>query len=75
ERGAESDEGSENAADRRAGAKHTRRQKANAELPNRPAEQLPPADEDTCTTSDTAGAAASAGAWNIFDAHQEAQQW
>lgn len=59
----------------RAGAKPAQRRRADTDLPDEPAEQLPPADEDTCPTSDTPGAAAPAEAWNIFDAHQEAQQW
>ncbi|MEW1893799.1 transposase [Streptomyces sp. NPDC085659] len=60
---------------RRVGAKRTRRRKADTDMPDSPGGQLPPVDEDTGTTSNTAGAPSSAGAWNIFDAHQEAQQW
>ncbi|KOU28544.1 hypothetical protein ADK53_34005 [Streptomyces sp. WM6373] len=66
--------GPASAPGRRAGARPARRRTAGTGLPRGPAGRLPQADEDTCPASDTSGAA-SAEAWNVFDAHQEAQQW
>ncbi|MEU9255485.1 hypothetical protein AB0D66_27020 [Streptomyces sp. NPDC048270] len=61
--------------DRHAEAKRTRERNADADPPNSLAEQFPRADGGTFPTSDSDPADLSAGAWNIFDAHQEAQQW
>ncbi|MEU9305591.1 hypothetical protein [Streptomyces sp. NPDC048269] len=60
---------------RKAQAGHTKRRNADMDLLDSPAGQVLDADEGADTTPAIGGAAASGGAWNIFDAHQEAQQW
>ncbi|WP_333744917.1 transposase [Streptomyces ardesiacus] len=59
----------------RAGTRRARRRTADTGTRTGPAKHLPPADENTPPVPGSAGTAASAGAWSIFDAHQEAQQW
>ncbi|MFI5867090.1 transposase [Streptomyces sp. NPDC051546] len=60
---------------RKTQAGHTKRRKAVTDLPGNQAGQIPDADEDYGTTPDITDSVTSAAAWNIFDAHQEAQQW
>ncbi|MFJ3505698.1 hypothetical protein [Streptomyces sp. NPDC090135] len=60
---------------RKAQAEHTKQRNTNTDLPGHLAGQVPDAGEDSDTTPDIADSATPAAAWNIFDAHQEAQQW
>ncbi|MBM7443101.1 hypothetical protein [Streptomyces sp. HB132] len=60
---------------RKAQAEHPKRRNTNTDLPGNSAGQVPDEGSDTAPEIADSATPAAAAAWNIFDAHKEAQQW